>query len=232
MFLKGVLVAMFAAWTISVAANPVADPQPNDARLPDVRLSPLEVQAMKEAQKHSPGYIHRMVTLGTGENAIEVPIVEADPDMLLDGEKGMRARSLAPRGTCFSFPATSSGCMIDYCWKDNHGNTWSRFVTVRGSNGQSNPRSVTSSDTNKLSFNTQFNDGYGGWFPEGHECSNSDTQIYTNHFLYEGGVGTAYVNRFRCDNCNFGFLRCLSDNLKNNLIAYANGGGQSQAYCT
>ncbi|KAG4255524.1 hypothetical protein BFJ72_g15245 [Fusarium proliferatum] len=231
MFLNRALVALFAAWTIAAAANPVADPQPDDAHLPDIRLSPLEVRALKEAQKYPPGYVHKIVTLGTGENAKEVPIVEADPDMLLDDEKGIKARSLAPRGTCFSFPAASSGCMIDYCWKDNDGNTWSRFIIIRGSNGQSNPSAVTSSDTNRLSFNSIYNDGYNGWFPEGHECSNSDTQIYTDHRLSTGILGTAYVNRVRCDNCNFGFLRCLSDSLKNNLIAYSNGVG-SQSYCT
>ncbi|KAF5688794.1 secreted in xylem 2 [Fusarium circinatum] len=231
MLFNGVFVALFAAWTISAAANPVAEPQPNDARLPDVRLSPLEVRALKEAQKYPPGYIHKRVTLGTGKNAKEVPIVEADPDMLLHGEKGIKERSLAPRGSCFSFPASSSGCMIDYCWLDNDGNTWSRFIIISGSNGRSNPRSVTSSDTSKLSFNSIFNNGYGGWFPEGHECSNSDTQIYTDHSLSAGIKGTAYINRVQCNDCNFGFLRCLSDSLKNNLIAYSNG-VSSQSSCT
>ncbi|KAF5716143.1 secreted in xylem 2 [Fusarium mundagurra] len=230
MFLNRALVALFAAWTISVAANPITDPLPDDARLPDTRLSPLEVRALKEAQKYPPGYVHKIVTLGTGENAKEVPIVEADPDMLLHGEKGIKARSLARRGSCMSFPSTSSGCMIDYCWKDNDNNVWSRFIIISGSNGKSNPSSVRSSDPSLLSFNSIFNNGYGGWFPEGHECSNSDTQIYTDHSLSDGITGTAYINRVRCDNCNFGFLNCLSDNLKHNLIAYSNG-VSSQSQC-
>ncbi|KAF5622400.1 secreted in xylem 2 [Fusarium tjaetaba] len=160
MFFKRALVALFAAWTISVAANPVADPLPDDIYLPDLRLSPREVQDLKDNQKFPPGYVHKMVTFGTGEDTTTVPIVEADPDMLLDDEKGMKARSLAPRGSCFSFPMPSSGCMIDYCWIDSGGHTYSAAITIRGSNGQSNPSSVTSNDPANLSLNNVFNDGY------------------------------------------------------------------------
>ncbi|KAF5984284.1 secreted in xylem 2 [Fusarium coicis] len=181
MFFKRALVALFAAWTISVAANPVADPLPDDSHLPNLRLSRREVQDLKENQKFPPGYVHKMVTFGTGEDTTTVPIVEADPDMLLDDENGIKARSLAPRGSCFSFPMPSSGCMIDYCWIDSGGHTYSAAITIRGSNGQSNPSSVTSNDPANLSLNNVFNDGYNGWFPTGHECSNSDTQIYTDH---------------------------------------------------
>ncbi|KAF5698371.1 secreted in xylem [Fusarium globosum] len=91
MFFKHALVALFAAWTISAAANPVADPLPDDAHLPDLRLSPREVQDLKENQKFPPGYVHKMVTLGTGKDAKTVPIVEADPDMLLDDKRGVKA---------------------------------------------------------------------------------------------------------------------------------------------
>ncbi|RBA14861.1 hypothetical protein FPRO05_13077 [Fusarium proliferatum] len=230
MFFKHALVALFAAWTISADANTVADPLSEDAHLPNLRLSPREVQDLKDNQKFPPGYVHKMVTLGTGKDAKTVPIVEADPDMLLDDKRGVKARSLAPRGSCFSFPLPSSGCMIDYCWIDSGGHTYSAAITIRGSNGQSNPSSVTSNDPSNLSLNNVFNDGYNGWFPTGHECSNSDTQIYTDHRWSAGILGTAYVNRVRCDNCNFGFLRCPSNFLQNNLIAYSNGVG-SQSSC-
>ncbi|KAF4449969.1 secreted in xylem 2 [Fusarium austroafricanum] len=231
MFLKGALVALYTAWTISVAASPVGNSLPDDAHLPDLRLSHSEVRALKEAQIHPPGYIHKRVTFGEGEDAVTVPIVEADVDMLLDDEKGVKARSLAPRGSCFSFPMPSSGCMIDYCWRDDSGSIYSRGITITGSNGQSNPASVTSNDPVNLSLNNVWNDGYNGWFPTGHECSNSNTQIYTDHRLLQGVIGVAYVDHVRCDNCNFRNVNCLTDALKNNLIAYSNGVA-SQSRCT
>ncbi|KLO88624.1 uncharacterized protein LW93_4433 [Fusarium fujikuroi] len=232
MLFKSALVSLFTAWAISVAANPVGDSLPDDAHLPDHRLSPAEVQALKEAQIYPPGYVHKRVIFGEGKDAITVPIVEADVDMLRDDEKGVKARSLAPRGSCFSFPMSARGsCMIDYCWRDDSGAIYSRGITIRGSNGQSNPAAVTSNDPNNLSFNSIFNDGYNSWFPTGHECSNSDTQIYTNHRVLPGLTNVAYVDHVRCDNCNFRNVNCLSDSLKNNLIAYANG-VSSQSRCT
>jgi hypothetical protein len=48
--------------------------------------------------------------------------------------------------------------------------------------------------------------------------------------LYSGVMGTAYVNHVRCDNCNFRNVLCLSDSLKDNLIAYSNG-VSSQSRC-
>ncbi|KAF5684379.1 secreted in xylem [Fusarium denticulatum] len=236
MLFKIAWVSLFTAWAISVAANPAGDfprgAQPVDAHLPDRRLSPSEVQALKEAQIYPPGYIHKRVTFGEGKDAVEVPIVEADVDMLLNNEKGVKARSLAPRGACFSFPTPPRGsCMIDYCWRDDNGVIYSRGITITGSNGSSNPSSVTSNDPTNLSFNPIFNDGYNGWFPYGHACSNSNTQIYTDHRLLPGLSGVAYVDHVRCENCNFRNVNCLSNSLKNNLIAYSNGVG-SQSRCT
>jgi hypothetical protein len=221
---------LFAAF---VAATPSPNPDFDDSHLPDLRLSRDEVQALKEAQIHPPGYVQKYITFGNGSDAVTVPIVEADVDILLDDEQGVKARSLASRGgsiSCMSFPTPRSGCMIDYCWRDDEGVIYSRAITITGSNGQSNPISVTSNDPANLGFNEVFNDGYRGWFRRDHECSNSNTQIYTDHRLLSGVMGTAYIHHVRCENCHFGGLKCLSDVLKNNLIAYSNG-VSSQSSC-
>jgi hypothetical protein len=230
MFLQKAFHTSLYLFTAFVAATPSPNPDFDDSHLPDLRLSRDEVQALKEAQIHPIGYVHKYITFGNGNDVVTVPIVEADVDILLDDEQGVKARSLAPRGSCLSFPTPSTGCMIDYCWRDDQGVIYARAITITGSNGQSNPTSVTSNDPANLGFNEVYNNGYNGWFPRGHECSNSNTQIYTNHRLVSGVLGPAYVHHVRCENCNFRGVVCLSDLLKNNLIAYANG-VSSQSGC-
>ncbi|KAH7322009.1 secreted in xylem 2 protein, SIX2 [Rhexocercosporidium sp. MPI-PUGE-AT-0058] len=229
MFLRtAIYSSVFLAAVIS--ANPFPSSDYPDSHLPDLRLTREEVQVMKREQIHEPGYVHKYVTLGTGDDAITVPIIEADPTILLSDEEGVKARALAPRGACMSFAASSSSCTINYCWKDDAGAVYSEAIDIRGSNGQSNPSFVTSSSTTNLQFDDINNNGYGGWFPQGHECSNSNTQIYTKHRLFAGVFTSAYVDGVRCNNCNFGRLNCLSRQLKDNLIAYSNGVA-SQSSC-
>ena len=163
--------------------------------------------------------------MGEGNNKTTVPVVEIDLDILRDDEVGHRARSLAPRGSCYSRQQNSepSYCNIAYCWKDTNAVLYNEFIIIQGSNGQSNPINVWSSNGDHLQLNNIFNDGLNGWFEQRHECSNDDTMIWTNHRWDAGSMGVARVDHVDCRTCSFGGLYCQSDILKNNLQALGNG---------
>jgi hypothetical protein len=212
---------LFAAF---IAAAPSPNPDFDDSHLPSLRLPREEVQAMKKNQTYPSGYIHTYITFGKGSDAVSVPIVEADPNILLDDEDGVRARSLASRdgSFCTSFFTPFGYCTINYCWRGNNGVVYSEALTITGSNGESNPSSVTSSNDNNLSLDAALNNGYNHWFPQGHACSNSNTQIYTDHLLQTGITGIALINNLQCDSCIFNGLTCLTASLQNNIASWAN----------
>lgn len=235
MFLLGTISICLSLFTAIAAAVSENNNDPITTT-PDLRLTPEEVEKFKAHQIHEPGYIHGYTTFGEGANKVSVPIVEGDYDIFLENEQGIKARSLAGRGlagSCLSFTAPPGDCLINYCWRGTGPLelTFSQTIRISGSNGQSNPTLVESSDTRYLRLTGS--DGYNGWFPRGHECSNSNTQIYTDHLLQGNVFGEAYVDRVRCENCNFRNLYCpeASSPLKNNLIAFSNGVA-SQSSCT
>jgi hypothetical protein len=228
MFLQEAFYISLYLFAASIAVAPSPNPDFGDSHLPSLRISREEVQAMKESQTYPPGYIHKYVTLGEG---ISVPIVEADPNILLGDEDGVRARSLAPCSSCLSIPNGSGNCNINYCWTGTDGNTYAEAITITGSNGKSNPTSVTSSNISNLYLSSTANTGYNHWFPTGHECSNDDTQMYTDHRLDPNGGGQSHVSQLQCDTCEFNGFVCRSSYLLNNLVAFA-GGSAAQVNCT
>jgi hypothetical protein len=213
---------LFAA---SIAAAPSPNPNFSDGQIPSLRIPREEVQAMKEGQTNPPGHIHRYVTLGKGSDAVSVPIVEADLNTLLDDEVGVRARSLAQRdNNCLYYSPLDGSCNINYCWRDKQGNYYTEYLTITGSDGQSDPKSLTGSNSSNLYLPAKYDDGFKHWFPYGHACSNSDTQIYTSH-LYAGNIyDVAFVYNLRCDTCDFDGIKCKSSDLAATLVAYTNGG--------
>lgn len=189
---------------------------------------------MKENQENSVGQILNYVTLpvnaiGNRSETQTVPVVQGDPNVFLDNDDGLRARSLAPRGSCIVWGGTSQSCAITYCWSGTDGSVYTAHLTVGGSNGQSNPTSMTSSNTNYMGP-YEYNTGFGGWFRSSrHECSNSDTILGTTHRISRQGntlqlynAHNAFVDHFRCDNCGFGGVSC-DGNLLNNLLVFTNG---------
>jgi hypothetical protein len=226
MFLQGAFHLSLYLFAASIAAAPSPNPDFDDSHLPSLRLPREEVQAMKESQTYPPGYIHQYVTLGEGSDAVTVPIVEADLNVLLDNEDGARARSLATRDQkCNMFSAAGSNCLINYCWTGTDGVVYSEWLSVLPGKkpASSNPKTVSTSNINNLYLSDTYNTGYNHWFPNGHECSNSDTQMYTKHRLADGVVGDAYVDGLQCDTCFFSSLECLSDFTGNNLVAFTGG---------
>jgi hypothetical protein len=213
---------LFAAF---IAAAPFPNSGPDESHLPSRRLSVEEVQAMKERQIYPSGYIHTNITFGKGSDAFSVPIIEADPNVLLDNDDGVRARSLAARqGTfCTTFFTPFGSCTINYCWYDSSGGIYSEFITITGSDGISNPTGVTSSDGSILSLDPNLNNGYNNWFPQGHACSNSDTQMYTDHLSQSGVTGIALVGNLKCSSCTFGYFQCQTASLQGNMGSWSNG---------
>jgi hypothetical protein len=116
MFLQRAFYISLYIFAVSIAAAPPPNPYFDESHLPSSSLSRDEVQAMREGQTYPPGYSHRYITLGEGSDAASEPIVEADPNILLDDENGVRARSLAARGNCQSRSSIGSTCFITYCW--------------------------------------------------------------------------------------------------------------------
>jgi hypothetical protein len=220
MFLQKVIYIFLLFMTITAAA-----PTNDHPHLPSLRLSRVEVEKMKRTQSNPPGTFYRNITMGKGDNKTMVPVVEINFDILCDDEDGHRARSLAPRGSCYSRQQNSavSDCNVAYCWKDTSGNTYNEFMTLQGSDGQGNPTRVFSSNDANLQLNPVFNDGVNGWFEERHECSNDNTMMWTNHRWNTGVMGLARVDHVECDTCDFGGLFCQSDVLKGNLHALGNG---------
>jgi hypothetical protein len=211
---------------ICAGIDAVAFPQPKNEGLPSARLTRQQVQDLKDSQIYSPGHIHRNLTFGKGDSIRTVSIVEADCDILLpDNDRdGMKARSLAPRGQCLNFPSLTGGCVINYCWENSAAFTYSEAVYIDGSNGKSNPSSVAVTNTQNIWFDKSFNTGYNGQFPKGHECSNSNTEIFTDHVWAKDIYGVAWVDDVRCDTCDFGKLNCESGSaLQENLQAYTTG---------
>ncbi|GAO18706.1 uncharacterized protein UV8b_00033 [Ustilaginoidea virens] len=224
------LLALSAALAAASATPAGPDDRAVQAEGPSY-LSAREVAELKAAQKHRPGYFHQNVTLGTGADALVVPVIEGDYDVLLDGEKGVRARALAPRGACAKFSKLWGSCSVNYCWKDGSGVAQSAYITVKGATGKKGsgiPDSVYSSNTKVLNLDRYGNDGYNGWFARRHECHDGDTQMFTAHLIQGTVVGRAMVDKFRCDICDFDRLRCYSSFLANNLVAL---GSDSTAYC-
>ena len=201
----------------------------------NTRLSKDEVQAMKRELASPPGTILNYVSLPidperlTTNDTKLVPVVQGDPDVFLDDEHGVKARSLAARGSCVVWSRISGQCSITYCWSGVAG-IYTAHVTIEGSNGQRNPSNMYSSNPFYLVNWPFWNNGWGGWFRQGHECSNSNTEIGTLHrTTAEGGpleqginAAGAVVDHAQCDNCVFSNVKCQGV-LLNNLVAFTQG---------
>jgi hypothetical protein len=197
-----------------------------DDHLPSLRLPREKVEKLKLGQRNPPGHVYRNITLGRGEDALTVPVVEINLDTLLDDEHGALARSLAPRGNCYTRQDNSAVeyCNIAYCWKASDGVTvYNEFITIQGSNGQIDPVNVWSSNGDYLTLDSIHNDADNRWFQRNHECSNDNTMIWTDHRWQEGMMGLARVDHVDCNTCDFGGLYCQSEQLQGNLAALANG---------
>lgn len=100
------LAAMVAATPIATTYGPDLSDTVIEARFPETRLSREQVDYLKERQRQPAGTILNNVTFGSGEDTQIVPIVQADLDMLLDDEQGVKARALAARDPQVSAPAS------------------------------------------------------------------------------------------------------------------------------
>jgi hypothetical protein len=235
MLLQAVVYISLYLLTASVAAVPSPKPDFNENHLPRMRLPQGQVEAMKQDQSYPPGYIHNYVTFGEGSNTTTVPVVEGDPAILLDTEDGIKARDIAPSLQCFTFNSKTY-CLIIYCWVDNSNTlhtAW--FGIIPGPNPvTSNPKSILSSDIQHLSLNPEYNTGYNGWFPKNHECSNSNTMIYSNHYLSDTSKGVAYISGLQCNNCIFSGLGCVVNtgfNSNNNNLKAWSSTSPVMRYC-
>jgi hypothetical protein len=215
MFLQEAFLISLHLFAAPIATAPSPNSDFDDSHLPSLHIRQEEVQAAREGQTYTPGYIHERVTLGEGSNAVSMPIVEANPNKLL--EDSVQARSFVARDDCSSITANSTGCFIRYCWTNSLGVSYSEVLTITGSDGQSNPTSVESSNTANLASDTFYDNGDLGWFPQGHECSNSNTEIYTKQFWKSGIMEAAVISNLRCDTCNFDSVQCLTAPLQGNL---------------
>lgn len=201
------------------------------------RLSAEEVRATKRDLTSPPGTVLDYVSLpvdperlSTNETML-VPVIQGDPDVFLDDEDGVQARSLAARqsGSCIVWSRVSGSCSLTYCWSGT-GGVYTAHVTIEGSNGQSNPSDMSSSNGFYLVNWPFWNNGWGGWFPARHECSNGDTQVGTLHRINsEGGpleqgqnAAGAVVDYLQCNNCVFSGIKCQGV-LIDNLLAFTNG---------
>jgi hypothetical protein len=217
---------LFMAITTAAPQNPPPFDELDDSHLPSLRLPREQVDKLKLRQRNPPGHVYRNMTLGKGDDALTVPLMEMDLDILCDDEHGALARSLAPRGTCYSRQENSEPeyCNIAYCWKDVNNVVYNEFITIQGSDGESNPINVWSSNGNYLILAHTQNTGYNGWFEEGRECSNDNTMMWTGHFWSTAsGYGTARVDHVDCKTCEFGGVYCPAPELQGNLAALANG---------
>lgn len=237
MFLQGVLHISLYFLAASITTALLSSPDFDDSYLPRLRLSREEVQGMKEAQLYPPGYIHRYITLQGDSDAVSVPVVEADPNILLDDEDGVRARSLAPRDQCSTYNARRGVCFIIYCWQASNGTLFTAYLILKPdptNPKQGNPSGLSTSNINCLSLNTEYNTGYKHWFPNGHECSNHDTIIYTNHYLADGTKGVAWIHGLECDNCDFAGIGCMANtgfNGNNNNMGAWSSNSAALYYC-
>ena len=227
MFLQKVIHISLLFMTITIAApqNSPSFDEFDDSHLPSLRLPREMVEKLKLVQRNPPGHVYRNITLGRDNDALTVPVVEMNLDILRDDRHGALARSLAPRGTCYNRQVNSQPgyCDIAYCWKDSAGTIYNEFIRIQGSNGNSNPVNVWSSNGGYLTLDSVHNDGYHGWFEEGHECTNDNTMIWTNHLWQQGAMGLARVDHVDCNGCDIGGLYCASTELNGNLVALANG---------
>jgi hypothetical protein len=230
MYLQAAFYISLSIFAALITTTPSLSLSSDHSYLPSLRLPREAVQELRIVQPYPPGHVYMNITLGRGQDAMTVPVVEADPAIFLDDVDGVRARSLVPRGQCMSFSLPGVNCLINYCWRGYDDVIYSEYITIYGSNGWSNPSRVSSSNLNKLSFNILLNDGYGNWFPLGHECSNDNTMINTNHRMQENLLGNARVDHVRCDSCNFRGLTCSTAALRYNLAVFSNG-VMSQSLC-
>jgi hypothetical protein len=228
-FLQEAFYVFLYLFATSTAAAPASNPDFGDKYLPSLRVSREEVQEMKEAQTHLPGYIHDYISLG----GRSVPVVEADPDILLDDEDGHRARARSLPGACQSLTNAAGSCNLNYCWTDINNDVYTETLTITGSNGQSNPSNVASSNTAHLALDPRLNHGYNGWFGKNHECSNRDTVIYTDVY-YNGAMNNVLsLNWLECDTCYYGSFVCNfgDTTLLNNIAIYTNGYQNVYSHC-
>ena len=210
MLLQAAVCISLFSFAASVAAVPKPDFDEN--HLPRMRLPREQVEAMKRDQSYPSGYIHAYVNFGEGSNAMTVPVVEGDPAILLDDEDGIRARDVTPSAQCLTLTSIKS-CLIMYCWKDNNNALHSEYLSITpGKNPvKSDPTSIRSSNINMLSLaSRKYNTGNNDWFAENHACSNSNTIMYTNHYLSDTSQGVAYVSGLECNNCVFSGFGCVS----------------------
>jgi hypothetical protein len=117
MFLQEVFYIFLYLFTASMATalpSNLDSSDSSDKYLPSLRLSLEEVQAMKKSQTHLPGYIHNYISLGDRS----VPIVEADPNILLDNKDGHQARIRSLASGCQSITNSAGSCNLNYCWTD------------------------------------------------------------------------------------------------------------------
>ena len=149
-------------------------------------------------------------------------LLNPNPDF--DNNDGDGARSLAPRGNCLPISNGQGNCNINYCWTGTDGTQYTEAITISGSDGNSNPTSMTTTNSANLYLSGLFNTGYNHWFPLGHECSNDNTETYTVHRLDEDGDSPAHITDLNCKTCDFGSLICSIAMVTANLVAYTNGG--------
>lgn len=227
MFLQEAFYIFLCLFAASTVAAPSSNRNSSFNHLPSLRLSREEVQAIKEGQTHPPGYIHNYITLG----GRSVPVVEADPDILLDDDDGHRARARSLPSACSSIGNGPGNCNINYCWTDWEGKIYTETITIVGSNGKTNPTSVFSSNPTHLQLDATLNNGYNGWFHIGEECSNSNTVIYTDVF-YDDTLGfSVALTHLQCNTCFFGTLVCFEEELTKNIAAYTNGNSSAYVNC-
>jgi hypothetical protein len=239
MFLQAAFYISLYLFAASIIAAPSPNPGFNDSHLPSLRLSREEAQAMEESKSYPPGYVHKNIAFREDSSAITVPVVEADPDILLDDKDGIPVRILDPRDQQCPTPTPpmdGQGCYIIYCWILNNGTVFTEYLNlVPGKNpGKSNPTSLTSSNINHLSMSQRFNDGYNHWFAKDHECSDRDTVISTNHYLANNVFGVASIHYLQCGSCIFQTLYCQSWSgfgRVNNLEGWSSNSG-ALLYCT
>jgi hypothetical protein len=225
MFLQEAFYISLCLFVAFITTLPNPNPDFDDSHLPSLRLSREEVQEMKERQIYPPGYVHKYITMGDKST----PIVELDPDILLDDDDGVSARSLVPREVCGTIaPTNTYSCNINYCWLGTNRFPYTEAITITGSNGVSNPISVTTSNRNNLQLDPTYNNGEGHYFPTGHECSNDDTQMYTDHNLNTSWA-KAHVTDLDCYFCTFASLLGEGAMVNAGLVAYTNGGASEVA---
>ncbi|KAF4546973.1 Hypothetical protein D9617_80g101410 [Elsinoe fawcettii] len=217
--------------------------------LPTLRLSRREVDEMKANLEHPGGTVigrHTFPADGT-DGPLDVPVRLIDPDWLLEGEEGDKARALAKRqgvsGSCLSFRAPSLSCAIGYCWRDSANNVQNAHVTItRTPNPFRSDYSIsrTSQDRAKIDIVYVDPNGSASTWETGHKCTDPNPFVHTIHrmsgptdplthvlehsALRTGAASFARVMKVNCRTCDFGSVAC-GPSLRNRMLVLTNGAG-------